>query len=110
MYLGKRDIYNPAEHEKHRQEVIKEKSGATWIAFEELEGLLNKSQLAKQYFQRTQGWLSQKINGCTVCNKKAAFTDAEYHQLAEALRDIARRLNAHADEIDAAEIDASETE
>ena len=33
------------------------------------------------------------------------LTETEYHQLADALRDIAKRLNAHADEIDAAAMD-----
>lgn len=37
--------------------------------------------------------------------KNAAFKENEYHQLAEALRDIAKRLQAHADEIDAADMD-----
>lgn len=88
-----------------RSALISEKSGATWIAFLELNGLINKTQLAEQYFQRTQAWLSQKLNGCEVCKKKAAFTEAEYHELAEAFRDIARRLEAHAAEIDAAAMD-----
>ena len=81
---------------------LKIKSEALWVAFNELDGLLNKSRLAQQYFNRSQAWLSQKINGCTVCNRKAGFTEAEFHQMAEAFRDIARRLTAHADEIDSA--------
>lgn len=101
-YLGKREIYNPEENEKSRSEVIKIKSGAVWNAFVELEGLVNKTQLATQYFKRTHAWLSQKLHGSTVLNRQKAFTEAEYHQLAEAFRDIAKRLNAHADEIDAA--------
>ncbi len=82
------------------------KSGAVWNAFVELEGLINKTQLADQYFNRSHAWLSQKLNGCTLHNRKKAFTEKEYHQLAEAFRHIARRLEAHADEIDAAAIDA----
>lgn len=85
-----------------RARLITEKMGATWVAFLELNGLINKTQLAEQYFQRTQGWISQKLNGCEVCNKRASFTEAEYHQLAESFRDIARRLMKYADEIDAA--------
>ena len=42
------------------------------------------------------------VNGCTVLNKSMAFKKDEYHQLAEAFRDIAKRLQAYADEIDAA--------
>jgi hypothetical protein len=37
-----------------------------------------------------------------VMKKAMAFKDEEYHTLAEAFRDIAKRLLAHADEIDAA--------
>lgn len=84
------------------------KPGAVWVAFKELNGLINKTQIAEQYFKRSQAWLSQKLNGCTLHQKKQAFTEAEYHQLAEALRDIARRLTAHADEIDAAKIESTD--
>lgn len=106
MYLGKREIFDPAKHEEHRTNMIGIKSGAVWNAFVELEGLINKTQLADQYFNRSHAWLSQKLNGCTLHNRKKAFTEKEYHQLAEAFRHIARRLEAHADEIDAAAMDA----
>ncbi len=90
-----------------RAQLITEKSGAVFVSFNELAGLINKTQLATQYFNKSQGWLSQKLNGCTLHNKKQEFNEAEYHQLAEAFRHIAARLQAHADEIDAA---AMETE
>lgn len=89
-----------------RSELVSEKMGAVWVAFNELDGIINKSQLAKQYFGRTHAWLSQKINGCEVCNQKRSFTEQEYSKLSEALRDIARRLNHYADEIDAAEMES----
>lgn len=73
MYLGKREIYNPEQHEKHRQECIRYKAGAVWNTFVELEGLINKTQLAEQYFKKSLAWLSQKINGCTVYDKKRNF-------------------------------------
>lgn len=106
MYLGKRKIFNPDKHEEHRSKTIGIKSGAVWTAFVELEGLINKAELASQYFNKTRGWFSQKLNGCTVLNRKKSFTEAEYHQLAEAFRHIARRLKAHADEIDAAAMES----
>ncbi len=106
MYLGTRKIFNPQKHEVHRRQCIIDKIGATEVAFSELEGLINKSELASQYFGKTRAWLSQKINGCMVLNRKKSFTEEEYHQLAEAFRHIARRLEAHADEIDAAAMDA----
>ena len=105
MYLGKRKIFNPESYEENRKKCIVNKSGATYTAFSELENLINKTQLAKQYFNRSQSWLSQRIFGSLVRKKEASFKPEEYHQLAEAFRDIAKRLQAHADEIDAAEND-----
>lgn len=105
MYLGKRNIYDKESSEKRRSDLIKLKCGAVANTFIELEGLINKTQLAEQYFERSQSWLSQKIHGSCVLNRQKSFTEAEYHKLAEAFRDIAGRLNAHADEIDCAEME-----
>ena len=105
MYLGKREIMRLDEYNERRKELITNKSGAVWNAFVELEGLINKTQLAEQYFNRTQAWLSQRLNGCTMRNKKMNFNAADYAQMAEAFRHIAKRLEAHAAEIDAAEMD-----
>lgn len=102
MYLGKREIQNIREYEKLRAEEIRDKQGATNVAFTELEGIVNNSALARQYFNRSPSWLLQRINGNMVFNKKSSFKPVEYHQIAEAFRDIARRLEAHAAEIDAA--------
>lgn len=85
-----------------RAQNITIKSGAVFVAFSELGGLINNAALARQYFRRSPAWLAQRINGNTVFDKKAGFRPDEYRQLADAFRDIARRLNAHADEIDAA--------
>ncbi len=89
-----------------RAQLVTEKMGAVWVAFNELNGLLNKTQLAEQYFHRTQSWLSQKLHGCEVCNRKRTFTAEEYTTLANAFRDIAHRLEKYADEIDAAEMES----
>lgn len=94
-----------AEYENRRNKCIEYKPDATATAFSELEGLVNKSELARQYFGKSQSWFSQRVNGCMVLNKSMAFKDDEYHLLAEAFRDIAKRLQAHADEIDAAKFE-----
>ena len=104
MYLGKREIMNPEAYEERRKQCIAYKPDATATAFSELEDIINKSQLAKQYFGKSQSWFSQRVNGCTVLNKSMAFKEDEYSKLAEAFRDIAKRLMAHADEIDAAKM------
>ncbi len=105
MYLGKKEILNIAEYEERRKKCIEYKSDATATAFSELEDIINKSQLAKQYFGKSQSWFSQRVNGCTVQRKSMAFKEEEYHKLAEAFRDVAKRLQAHADEIDMAKSD-----
>lgn len=110
MYLGKRKIFNPEEYENRRNACLTDKAGATEVAFSELEGLINKAELASQYFNKTRGWFSQKLNGCTVLNRKKSFTEEEYHQLAESFRHIAKRLMAHADEVDAAAMDEATAE
>ncbi len=91
--------------EYRRAEQMKVKSEATWVAFHELDGLINISKLAKEYFHKSQSWFAQKLYGHDVCNKKREFTEAEYSQLASSFRDIARRLNEYADAIDAASIE-----
>lgn len=83
---------------------MKVKSEAVWVIFHELDGLVNVSKLAKDYFHKSQSWFAQKVNGYSVCNKERSFTEEEYRQLSEALRDIASRLDKYANELDAAEI------
>jgi hypothetical protein len=105
MYLGKRTILNIDEYNENRRKCIEYKPDAVFTAFSELEDIVNKSQLAKQYFGKSHSWLSQRINGCMVMKKTMAFKDTEYHALAESFRDIAKRLLTHADEIDAAKME-----
>lgn len=90
------------EYNARRAEIISHKNGAVWNAFTELENLINKSALAQQYFEKSQSWFSQRLNGCTINKKEKSFKPSEYAMLAAAFRDIAHRLQAHADEIDAA--------
>lgn len=89
-----------------RAQQMKVKSEAVWVAFHELEGLINVSRLAKEYFHRSQSWLSQKINGYNVNKQERNFTTSEYTKLTESFRDIAKRLNEYADAIDAAQEEA----
>lgn len=105
MYLGKRKIMREDEYNESRKEIIATKDGAVWNAFVELEDLINESALSYQYFKRSHSWLSQRVHGCAIGNKEMSFKEAEYHQLAKAFRHIAKRLQAHADEIDAAKME-----
>lgn len=91
-----------------RAEMIEDKRGAVWVAFFELRDLIKSSGIAKEYFKKSPSWITQRINGNIVFGEKARFRETEYHQLAEAFRDIARRLQDHAEEIDAAAFDGVE--
>jgi hypothetical protein len=50
--------------------------------------------IAKKYFNRTDAWLYQRINGNMVNGKPAAFTPAELATLKGALRDLSHRLDS----------------
>ncbi len=105
MYLGKRKILRADVYEERRRELMKTKEGAAWLAFTELEDLLDTSAVAQQYFNKPGEWMAQRIQGCTLRRKDEAFSAEEYDELTAAFRDIAKRLQAHADEIDAAKMD-----
>ena len=105
MYLGKRKILRADVYDDRRREIMKTKAGAVWLAFAELEDLFNPSSLAMQYFKESGEWLTKRLDGCAVRDKETSLDENECHQLAEAFRDIAKRLLAHADEIDAATMD-----
>lgn len=90
--------------EFRRNEQLKVKSEATWLTFHELDGLINVSQFARQYFNKSQSWFAQKLDGMSVCNKKRQFTPDEYSKIVDSLRDIASKLNQYADHIDAAKL------
>lgn len=78
------------------------KPDETAKAFRDLGDIINKSQIAKQYFGKSQSWFSQRLNGCMVLNKSVVFKEDEYRQIADAFRDIAKRLVKHAERIDSA--------
>lgn len=106
MYQGKRIIFNPQEHERTRKEVITYRGGAIYNAFIELDDIVNKSEFSKQYMDRSQSWFSQKLNGCPAGGAKKEFTAEEARKIAEAFKDMAKRLTALAEEINAvADID-----
>ncbi|MBQ7946484.1 MAG: hypothetical protein IJ280_07205 [Bacteroidales bacterium] len=104
MYLGRRNILHIDRYNEKRKDCIATKSGAVFTAFTELENLINMQELAKQYFP-TLGDITEVSFDSAEILTGEHLTKEEYHQLAEALRDIAKRLQAHADEIDAAEFE-----
>ena len=91
-----------------RAELVEDKRGAMWVAFLEMRNIIKPTGISKEYFNKSSSWITQRINGNIVFGEKAKFRPEEYHQLAEAFRDIARRLEAHADEIDAAAMETDD--
>lgn len=85
-----------------RAEQIKVKSEAVWVAFLELDGLLNVSKFAKKYLGKSQSWFAQKLHGHNVCGKSRSFTADEYKTISASLREVAAKLEQYANEIDAA--------
>ena len=50
--------------------------------------------VAKKYFNKTDAWLYQRINGNTVNGKPATFTTEEINTLKHALSDLSDRLGS----------------
>lgn len=83
-----------------REQQMKVKSEAVWVAFLEMRGLINISEFSRRYFGKSQSWFAQKLHGNNVCNKERAFTPEECHKIADSFRYMAMRLNEYADVID----------
>lgn len=52
------------------------------------------SYIAKNYFNKTKSWLSQRINGNDVNGKPARFTPEEIDTLNKAFSDLSQKLGA----------------
>ncbi len=102
MNYLKKEIFNPQRYEEDRARCVTYRSGAISVAFDELDGIINKSAIARDYFHKSQSWFSQRLNNAHVCRSDVSFTEPEARQLASAFRDIARRLNGLASEIETA--------
>ncbi|GAB6008808.1 DUF5053 domain-containing protein [Dysgonomonas reticulitermitis] len=50
--------------------------------------------IAKTYFNKTDAWLYQRINGNTVNGKPARFTPSEIDKLKYALNDLSKKLGS----------------
>lgn len=52
------------------------------------------SYIAKNYFNKTKSWLSQRINGNDVNGRPARFTPEEIDTLNKAFSDLSQKLGA----------------
>lgn len=76
-----------AEGDAMVAEGIKEKLG-------ELPEALSLAYIAKNYFGKSNSWLSQRLNGSLVNGKRARFSATEVRVLQDALHDIGHKLLA----------------
>jgi len=101
MNYLKRGVHNIENYERNRAEVVSYRTGAISNAFIELDGIINKSAFVRDYMHKSQGWFSQRLHGAHVCRTDVSFKPDEARQIASAFRDIARRLEGLAAEIEA---------
>ncbi|MBO7461144.1 MAG: hypothetical protein J6T96_00960 [Bacteroidales bacterium] len=50
---------NTKVYEQTKTELIQSKNGAAWVAFNELNGMINSKMFAGKYLNKSQSWLSQ---------------------------------------------------
>ena len=62
------------------------------VQLSEISKMVSLSYIAKKYFNKSQSWLSQRINSNTIHNKPAKFTSEELATLQFALKDIGNIL------------------
>lgn len=58
----------------------------------EITQFVSMSYIAKNYFNKTKSWLSQRINGNEVNGKPVQFTPEEIDTLNGAIADLSRKL------------------
>lgn len=95
-------MYDPVRAERNRRKGASFKT-AVLSALLDLDRLINKSALAKQYLGKTHGWFSQKLHRPMMCDRQRSFSDEELRRLSDAYRDIARRLAGYDNDIDNAQ-------
>lgn len=69
-----------------KQLKIKEQMG-------EISQIISMSYIAKNYFNKTKGWLSQRVNGNEVNGKPAQFTQEELEILNTAFADLSKKIS-----------------
>ena len=60
----------------------------------DLPDALSFSYIAQKYFDKSRGWLMQKVNGNKIRGKTVSFTDDERQQFREALEDLSKKMSA----------------
>lgn len=60
----------------------------------EVDEILPYSYIAKEYFNKSRGWLSQRVRGNKVNGKTAKFTSDEIKTLNFAIQDISKKFGS----------------
>lgn len=60
---------------------------------------LKWGNISKDYFGFSRSWIYQRLNGYDGNGNTSDFTDTQKEVLREALRDLAKKLNATADNL-----------
>ncbi len=97
------ELNNLDSYLENRKELVKKKLDAFFTQYHELDGILNLSKFAKRFLDRSESWLSQRINGCMVMDKQQDFNPEEYEMIAQGFRELAKQLNQYAAELESAE-------
>lgn len=84
-----------------REELSETKDGAMWVAMFDVNVLLNRSEIARTYFQKDVNWFNQRLHGYRVNGKPAKFKKEELRVLSGALKDIARKVLVASEKVDA---------
>ena len=73
--------------EELKAEHIRKKMG-------ELDKAISFAYIARNYFGKSQSWLTQRLNGSKVNGKEARFNKSELLQLQEAIHDLGHKLSS----------------
>lgn len=68
-------------------------------AIEPVLPILNMAYIAENHFHKSRAWLSQRLNGAVVGGTVVTFKPTEINILADALRDISKKLEEVANTI-----------
>lgn len=68
-------------------------------ALEPIAPMINMGYVTENYFHKSRGWFSQRMTGAIVNGKPATFSKDDIKVLADALRDISRKLEEAANTI-----------
>lgn len=83
---------NTKVYEQTKTELLQSKNGAAWVAFNELNGMINSKMFAGKYLNKSQSWLSQRLNGSVVKGKPRVLKNDECLLIADVSSNLPPRL------------------